>query len=106
MTTSRRVAADATTKSTDSSSPELAFSGRESLDFCLGLPLAQRTLWVARRLELYRDLSVQYASVITRERTGKATVAEAEAQAVIETDGFTKAIPLEAPLYPLLLEEK
>lgn len=105
MKTSSRAASDATTRSTASSQLGLEPTGREPLPFILTLPQEQRLSWLLARLEAYRDASVHFASVITRERTGKATVAEAEAQAVIETDGLTKAVALEAPLYPLLLED-
>ena len=67
----------------------------------------KRLEWVLARLEVYRDASVQYsASIVSQKNSGmKVTVAEAEAQAVIETDGFTKSIPHEAALYPLLFAQ-
>ena len=89
------------TKSTTSSGT--AFSGREDLEFSLQLSASDRILWLARRLEAYRDACVHFAAVVTRVRSTKVTVAEAEAQAVMETDGFTKAIVLESPLYPAIL---
>jgi hypothetical protein len=107
MTTSSRGAGSATARSTESSPPQRAFSGREPLEFGLTLPLEQRRSWLARRLELYRDACVSFAAAIIRQRNAggkdKATVAEAEAQAVIETDGFTKLVPLEAELYERML---
>jgi hypothetical protein len=78
------------------------FNGREPLEYALELNTEDRKLWLARRLEAYRDVSVTYAATLVRERGDKKTVAEAEAQAVIETDAFTKAVAIEAPVYPLL----
>jgi len=104
MTTSSPDADSVTKKSTESSHDEHDWTGREPLEFCLGLPLACRPYWLARRLEVYRESVVTYSSVLTSVRGGKSTVAEAEAQAAIATEGLTKTIPLEAPLYPLLLE--
>ena len=81
----------------------MEFGGRETLEFFLQLTLSDRELWLARRLEAYREACVQFAAVLLREHVGKTTVAEAEAQAVIETDGLTKVVPYEAALYALLL---
>lgn len=80
-----------------------AFSGREPLEFCLQLNASDRVLWLSRRMGAYRDACIHFAAVVTRVRSNKVTVAESEAQAVIETDGFTKVIPLEIGLYPAIL---
>lgn len=79
------------------------FSGREPLPFALQLSPSDRVLWLALRLEAYRDATVHYSASLIRNRGGKQTVAEAEAQAVLETDGFTKAVALEQVLYPAIL---
>lgn len=79
------------------------FSGREPLDFALQLSPSDRLLWLARRLEAYRDATVHYSASLIRNRGGKQTVAEAEAQAVLETDGFTKLVPIEAGIYAAIL---
>jgi hypothetical protein len=108
MTISSRGAASATKKSTAYSPRELDFNGREPLEFGLTLPQEQRRSWLARRLEAYRDACITFAAAIIRQRNAagkdKATVAEAEAQAVIETSGFTKVVPLEVELYGYLFE--
>lgn len=96
MPTSSRLARATTTAGTE-------FSGREPLEFALRLSPSDRVLWLARRLEAYRDATVHYSSSLIRNRGGKQTVAEAEAQAVIETDGFTKAVAMEQPLYAAIL---
>lgn len=96
MPTSSRPARASTTAGTE-------FSGREPLPFALQLSPSDRVLWLARRLEAYRDATVHYSASLIRNRGGKQTVAEAEAQAVLETDGFTKAVAMEQPLYPAIL---
>lgn len=89
------------TKSTTPSGTE--FSGREPLPFALQLNPSDRVLWLAQRLEAYRDSTVHYSASLIRNRGGKQTVAEAEAQAVLETDGFTKLVPIEMAIYPAIL---
>jgi hypothetical protein len=81
-----------------------SFTGLEPLEFVLTLPQGDlRRLWLARRLEQYRDSVVRASATLLRERGDKKTVAESEAQGVIETDGLTKVVPLEQPLYAFLL---
>lgn len=85
--------------------PDTEFSGTESLDYGMKLPIEKRRIWVALRLEHFRLMIVSYAETVIREVDDKKSVSYAEAVAVTETDGMTRSVPLEKDILRWMLDE-
>lgn len=86
--------------------PDTESSGTETLEYAMLLPLQERRVWVARRLEVFRQMILDFANTMLRERAAGRNVTDSEAQAIVETNGLTRSIPLEREFLAWLIQKE
>jgi hypothetical protein len=104
--------AETTTRRTSSPSAESTttnnteFSGTEPLDFVLSLPKDTQRKWVVMRLAAYQEAMVLYATLAQQAKDRGKSVSEAEWEAILGTDGITRAVPQEQHIYAWIMGVK
>lgn len=96
--TSKRSARSTTPSDTE-------FSGTEPLDFVLGLPKDMQRKWVVMRLAAYQEAMTMYATIAQQAKDRGKSVSEAEWEAILATDGLTRAVSQEQHVYEWILRK-
>ena len=84
---------------------DMGYSGTEPLDFVLSLPKKEQQKWVLLRLAAFQEAMVLYATVAQQTKDTGKSVTEAEWQAILATDGITRAVPQEQHIYEWILRK-
>ena len=82
---------------------DTGYGGIESIDYVISLSKNEQKKWVLLRLAAFQEAMVLYATVAQQAKERGKSVSEAEWEAILATDGLTRAVPQEQHVYQYIL---